>query len=247
MKFTLDRDLLLSTFLPSGEIDAEARMIFNTIHKRKEFSELHYYEFMKCFGEGGHLLEMERAGVVFTDAGKRHNNRIHYEANIFAFAQNLHALCDSFPYVASRVLGPLEYTGKKGKQQLSKKQCGWNDVFLKSVEETHPQLTEFLAQIQRFASEKSFLLLRGLVNQCKHQYLPRILNHYTSLHFEVIEYSDAGGKLHREENLDAEVMMRRWHNRLLRRLFLLYVRLHMARLRQLSLKNSVAAKCLTEK
>jgi hypothetical protein len=235
MEFTIDRNLLLSTFLPSDEIDAEARMIFSTIHKRKDFSELHYYEFTKCFGEGGHLLEMERAGILFTDAGKRHNNRVHYEANIFAFAQNLHALCDSFPYVAMRVLGPLEYTGKKGKKMLTKKQCGWNETFFKAVKETHPQLTEFLGQIKRFASAKMFLLLRGLVNQCKHQYLPRILNHHTSLHFEVIEYEDAEGRPQREENPNAEIMMRRWHNRLLRRLFLLYVRLHRARLKQLSL------------
>ncbi|MYN01550.1 hypothetical protein GTP41_05510 [Pseudoduganella sp. DS3] len=237
MKFTLDRDLLLSTYLPSSEIDAEARMIFNTIDKRKDFSELHYYEFINCFGEDGHLLEMERDGIVFTDAGKRHNNRVHYEANIFAFVQNLHALCDSFPFVTLRVLGPLEYSGKKGRMPLTKKQCGWNDVFFKSVEETHPQLTEFLGQIRRFGSEKTFLLLRGLVNQCKHQYLPRILNHRTSLHFDVIEYTDASGNQVRAENLDAEALMRKWHNRLLRRLFLLYVRLHRARLKQLSLTS----------
>lgn len=237
MKLVLDRDLLISTFSKSEAIETEASLIFNTITKRKDFSELHYYEFTKCFGEGAHLLEMERAGLLFTDAGKRHNNRIHYEANIFAFVQNLHALCDSFPYVASRVLGPLEFTGKKGKQKLSKRLCGWNDVFFKSIEETHPQLTEFSTQIQRFSSEKTFLLLRGLVNQCKHQYLPRILNNYKSLHFEAIEYTDMNGKQCREENLDAGVLMRHWHNRLLRRLFFLYVRLHRARLKQLSLKN----------
>jgi hypothetical protein len=238
MEFTLDRDLLMSTFAPSEEIETEARIIFNTIHKRKDFSELHYYQFTKCFGEDGHLLELERSGISFTDAGNRHNNRVHYEANIFAFAQNLHALCDSFPYVASRVLGPLEYTGKKGKKtRLTKRQCGWNDTFLKSIRETHPQLTEFSGQLKRFASTKKFLLLKGLVNQCKHQYLPRILNHYTSLHFEVIEYEDAEGKHRHEENVNAEVIMKCWHNRLLRHLFVLYVRLHRARLKQLMLEG----------
>jgi hypothetical protein len=238
MEFTLDRDLLLSTFSPSAEIEAEARMIFNTIQKRKDFSELHYYQFTKCFGEDGHLLELERSGILFTDAGNRHNNRVHYEANIFAFAQNLHALCDSFPYVALRVLGPLEYTGKKGKKtKLTKRQCGWNDTFLKSIEETHPQLTEFFGQLKRFASAKKFLLLRGLANQCKHQYLPRILNNFTSLHFEVIEYEDAERKHRREENVNAEIIMRRWHNRLLRHLFVLYIRLHRARLKQLALEG----------
>ena len=208
--------------------------MFSTIFKRKDFSELHYYEFLKCIGDGAHLLEMERGGVLFTDAGNRHNNRVYYEAHIFAFAQNLHSLCDSFPFFASRVLAPLQYTGKKGKQALSNRQCGWNEVFLKAVEETHPQLTEFLGQLRRFALGKDFLLLRGLVNQCKHQYLPRILNHHTSLHFELIDYVDGAGNKCSEANLDAEKMMRRWHNKLLRRLFFLYAHLYRARVKQLS-------------
>jgi hypothetical protein len=237
MNFRLDSGPMLSTFAPSDAIATEIRSMVNTIHKRNDYSVLHYEACLKCIGDGAYLLELERGGIVFTDAGNRHQNRVHYEANILAFAQNLHALCDSFPFAVSRILSPLHYTGKKGKQALSKKQCGWNPVFFKAVGETHPRLTEFLSQLHRFASNKDFLLLRGLVNQCKHQYLPRILNQGTSLHFELIEYADATGTLCSQANLDAKVLMMRWHNRLLRRLYLLYIDLYRARLKQLSVSG----------
>ena len=231
---TLDLNLLLATVSASDPLRDEISLIFSTIHKRSNFSALHYHEFKKCLADN--RLEMERAGISFTDVGMIHDNRVHYEANIFAFSQNLHAICDSFPYVVMCLLGPLTYTDKKTKQKwiLTNKQCGWNDIFFKAIAETVPQLTAFLKRLHHFSKIKEFLILKGLVNQCKHQHIPRVLNQYASLHFESIEYSDEKNKKCKIENLDADLMMNTWHNRLFLRLFLLYIHLYRARVLLLS-------------
>jgi hypothetical protein len=223
-------ETLLSTVKLTDPLHHELSLALYSVGKRSDFAHLHYHEVIKCMDN---KLELERAGLIFTDAGNIHPNRTYYEANIFAFVQNLHAVCDSFPYIVFLMLGPLRYTDKDGGiANLRQSQCSWSANFLAAVVETFPLQTKLHRKLKRFMGDREFLVLKGLVNQCKHQHLVRILNNFTHLTFEKIEYFDKpvkGNKITLMDE-DVDVLMKKCHNKLFPKLFILFWTLHQARI-----------------
>jgi hypothetical protein len=187
------------------------------------FGALHYHEYMKCHSDN--RLELERSGLRFTDAGNIHDNRTHYEAHIFAFVQNLHAVCDSFPHVVNLLLGPLTYAGKGGKSyRLTEAGCGWNKNLISAMAQNYPLHEKMQRKLRLFMNDKSFLMLKGLVNQAKHQHLVRILNDSKALKFERVAYFPdmLAQEKTVESNVDVTDFMSRCSNKLLPKLFILY-------------------------
>jgi len=178
------------------------------------------------------MVELERYGLEFTRAGNIYPNRTYYEAHIYAFAQSLHAVCDSFPYVVFLMLQPLRHTTLKGKTKEINSRCGWSEDFLNAVRETFPSQKKLYRKLSSFMNDKDFLTLKGLVNQSKHQHLVRIQNNHTHLSFEEIEYLDkpVDGVKQTIVGQNVKKLMRKWNNKLFPKLFILFWTLHEARI-----------------
>jgi hypothetical protein len=227
----LDIQMFLDTVERTQPVYDELSLALRSVAKRVLYSRLHFHELGKCLTD--HKLELERAGLKFTDAGNIGDNRTYYEAHTNAFVQNLHAVCDSFPHVVSLMLGPLKCLDKNRKPILLRRsKYGWSESFFNAVEYTHPLEKVLHRRLKRFMGDQDFLILKGLVNQNKHQYLVRILNHRTHLAFERIEYHNkpTGGAKVMLSNVDALAIMTRWHNVLFPRLFVLFWTLRQARI-----------------
>lgn len=227
----LDIPLFLSTLEPASSSYNELSLVLQSVAKRSQYGALHFHELGKCIGES--KLELERAGLMFKDAGNIHDNRTYYEAHIVAFVQNLHAVCDSFPHVVPLMLGPLRYLDKnRNPVLLPKSQHGWSKRFFDAVVYSNPSAAKLHRRLERFMSDTDFLILKGLVNQNKHQYLARILNYRTHLCFEKIEYQDKAdkGKKVVLKDVDAVAFMMRCHNKLFPKIFILFWTLRKASL-----------------
>lgn len=228
---TLDNFELLSTVPTADPLHAKLSLALASVEKRSRFCYLHYHEVMRCTGD--YKLELERAGLSFTDGGNVYENRTYYEANIFAFFQNIHAVCDSFPYIVFLMLGPLQYLDKKEiSKSIHKSNCGWSENFFNALRQTYPTQTKLHRKLKLFLHDKDFQVLKGLVNQSKHQHLPRILNNITQLNFEKIEYLNkpVGGKEVAATNIGVEEFMRKCNNKLVPKLLILLWTLHLARI-----------------
>lgn len=204
-------------------------LVLSSLEKRAKFAHLHYHEVQKCFEDD--MVNLERDGLEFISSGNIYPNRTYYEAHIYAFAQNLHAVCDCFPYVVFLMLQTLKYTNSEGEVKTIGPGCGWSGNFLSSVVETYPTQKKLYRKLKNFTHDKDFLLLKGLVNQSKHQHLIRIHNHRTHLSFEEIEYFNKPykGKKIKLVNQNVKELMRKWNNKLFPKLFILFWILHEAR------------------
>jgi hypothetical protein len=205
--------------------------------KRCDYSQLHYHELLKYSSEEKLLLE--RSGIRFTEGGDLFPQRHYYEAHTIALAQNLHAACDSIPLMMSLVLGRPKLNNK----EFSENKIGWNKDTLRYFEMTSSSHRKMLISFRRFAANEDFLILKSLVNHSKHKFIIRILNDGSSINFEKITYyrqAWSGGPSVRKclalnssgmatvENLSVIQFMRRCHNNLLPRLYLLVTRMHQA-------------------
>jgi len=205
--------------------------------KRCDYSRLHYHELLKYSSEERLLLE--RSGMQFTEGGDIFPQRQHYEANTIALAQNLHAACDSIPLMISLILGRPKLNNK----EFPENKIGWNRDTLKYLETTSFSHKKLLVHFKRFSANEDFLILKALVNHSKHKFLIRILNDSRGIHFEKILYYPrawTGAPSVRRslvldnsgmatlENLNVVEFMRRCHNNLLPRLYILVSRMHQA-------------------
>lgn len=232
----IDIGVLLSTVNPSDQLYARLSLVLSSLDKRAKFAHLYYHELEKCFADG--MVGLERYGLEFTSSGNIYPNRTYYEAHIYAFAQNLHAVCDSFPYVVFLMLQPLSYRTANDKLKVIDARCGWSSELLSAVAETLPKQKKLYHRLKRFMNDKDFLILKGLVNQSKHQHLVRIQNNYTTLNFEEIEYYDKAVKGEKKKlmNQDVKLLMRKWSNKLFPKLFILFWTLYEARVEMQSPK-----------
>jgi hypothetical protein len=225
----LDISTILQSIDSESPIHQKLSLVLFSFAKRNKFAEIFHHEIMKCLMDS--KLELERAGLIFTGPGNLHPNRTHYEAYIFAYVQNLHAIFDSVPYIIYLMLERLGYRTNTSFKLINKTTCKWSEPFMKSILESFPNQKKLCRKINNLANDRDFLILKGLVNQSKHQYLTRILNDSESLQFEEIEYFD---KLENGEKRtlilqNVEQLIRKWHNKLFPKLFILIWTLHQVR------------------
>lgn len=233
---TIDIDGILNA---SGKNPAkyDLNLSLQSFAKRCDYSRLNYHELQKYSTE--EKLILERSGMRFTEGGDVFPQRQYYEANTIALAQNLHAACDSIPLMMTFLLGRPKLNNK----EFSETKIGWNRETLKYLETTSSSNQKLLLIFKRFSANEDFLILKNLVNHSKHKFLIRILNDGSSINFEKITYYPqawrGGPSLRRSvilnefgmatvENLNVVEFMRRCHNNLLPRLYLLVSRMHEA-------------------
>lgn len=229
---TIDIDKILSSHIDSPLKD-DLNLSLQSFAKRCDYSRLHYHELQKYIGDD--KLLMERSGLQFTEKGDLFPHRRYYEAHAIAFTQNLHAAYDSVPLMITLLLRQPRFNGK----DFPVKKIGWNQITLDYLKSSSPHQKKLITNFIRLSSNHDFLVLKGLVNQAKHKFLVRILNDNKNLHFEKIRYHPqpwAGASVHQKglhlddsgmatvENLNVADFMKRCHNNLLPRLYLLIAR-----------------------
>ncbi len=109
-----------------------------------------------------------------------------YEANAFAFINNLHALVDSLPFILNIIFNTKE---------IDNTRIGWNPDFIEKYKDF-----PFSSRLENFQKNQLFIKLKGLTNTSKHKYLTRIKNDFKKLSFETISYRE-----NKEEKLISDV------------------------------------------
>ena len=141
-------------------------LALQSVQKRILYCEYHYLEILK-FSDSASLLrdrfsEAENDGVSI---------RTIYEANIYAFIQNLHALIDSLPYALN--LFCTVYPEVEGKN------IGWGKEFISKYTD-YP----FYDQFMGICGNEIFSKLKSMNNRVKHKHLIRIRNNCDALFFD---------------------------------------------------------------
>ncbi|MDP3842806.1 MAG: hypothetical protein Q8Q81_09440 [Oxalobacteraceae bacterium] len=119
-----------------------------------------------------------------------------YNAEVFAFLQNLHAICDSVPYVLNILLNrvPIEHTDVGWKPSLLKKHDPRGEdknIFPKKREITNGEIEarqEFYEKLLEFSKDEIFAQLKGLVNRTKHKHLVPIFYDDGLISFDKYSY-----------------------------------------------------------
>ncbi|MES2025051.1 MAG: hypothetical protein V4448_05795 [Pseudomonadota bacterium] len=110
-------------------------------------------------------------------------------AEVFGFLQNLHAVCDSFPYILNLIIKRVD---------IEDSNVGWSDKFLKNYvtsiadyqknlngQSISAPLSEALTAFQK---NEYFAQLKGVVNKIKHKYLIPIMYDKGIIYFETYSY-----------------------------------------------------------
>ncbi|MBN2331508.1 MAG: hypothetical protein JXO49_10370 [Deltaproteobacteria bacterium] len=155
------------------ENDVLKRLELSTqsIYHRAQFCEYHYSVLEEIVSEKN--LVLDRLGV-YRRSGDTVAVRFVYEANIFAFIQNLHALLDSFPYVLNLFFPVTDPESSD---------VTWNKKFMAKY-----RGFSFGGALKSFCVNEEFQLLRGYTNAMKHRTLLRVKNNWRRLEFEEITY-----------------------------------------------------------
>jgi hypothetical protein len=143
-----------------------------SIHHRAQFCEYHYSLLEEIVSEENLALDLLGA---YRRAGDTVAVRFVYEANIFAFIQNLHALLDSFPYALNLFFPVIE--------NPESPEVAWNKKFLVKYRNF-----SFTGELTNFCVNEEFQLLRGYTNAMKHRTLLRVKNNWRHLEFEEMTY-----------------------------------------------------------
>ena len=158
----------------SEEAD-KLNLALQSVQKRILFCEYHYLEVL-AFSDNTSLFrdrfsEAEHDGILISTI---------YEANIYAFIQNLHALIDSLPYALNlfcTVCSKVEHQG-----------IGWSKKFTQKYAD-FPFYDEFMD----ICRSETFSKLKSMNNRVKHKHLIRIRNKVDKLLFDDFTYFHDGG------------------------------------------------------
>lgn len=114
-------------------------------------------------------LEVEEKGIyaAMLDlrlGGNGYVNAVKYNAEVLAFLQNVHAICDSFPYLLNLYLRSFDFESKT---------IGWNASTLNGFRETLSSIGEqlLLRKLDKFCSNEDFHTLQKIVNCAKHKHV----------------------------------------------------------------------------
>lgn len=223
-------DPILDLVNADHELHKNLSLALFSLEKRSKFAQIYHHEVIQCISES--KLELERAGLNITDSGKILPNRTYYEANLFAYVQNLHAILDSLPYIVFLLIGKLSFRKPNGKAKtISGGSCAWSDDFMNAVSETFPNDKKLNRRLIRLYKDRDFLILKGLVNQSKHQHITRIINDSQTLRFERIDFFDSPSSGQRKtlENIDALPLIIKWNNKFFPRIFIIIWTLYLTR------------------
>ena len=148
-----------------------------------------------------------------------------FNAEVFGFLQNLHAVCDSFPFVLNLLINKID---------IENPSVSWGEDFIKkyvslSLESpinVNGQITTktFFDALVSFQKNEYFSQLKGVVNRIKHKYLIPIMYDRGSIYFEEYSYKSyldqdqvldkAKQKTSNFENQNVEKFMIDCHDRL---------------------------------
>jgi hypothetical protein len=137
-----------------------------SINRRLDAVHYHYENWFKVIEKGTYAaqLSVSLGGDGYINAPK-------YNAEVIAFLQNTHALCDSLPYVLNLYLRAFD---------LERRDIGWKKDKLRALRDAAAANGEVeLAQhLESFAENTRFLKLQDIVNCSKHKHLvPMFLSH----------------------------------------------------------------------
>ena len=164
-----------------------------SIYHRVQFCEYHYSVLAEILSEDN--LVLDRLGE-YQRAGDTVSVRFVYEANIFAFIQNLHALLDSFPYALNLFFPVID--------DPDSCDVAWSKKFMAKY-----RSFSFSGELTNFCVNEEFQLLRGYTNAMKHRKLLRVKNNWRHLEFEEMNYEgvslDGQGGFSRTQKIAPEV------------------------------------------
>ncbi|MES2298681.1 MAG: hypothetical protein V4582_16675 [Pseudomonadota bacterium] len=133
--------------------------IIASLNRRQEMAHYHY----------SNWLEVEEKGVYAAKAfqklgGDGYVNAIKFNAEVLAFLQNVHAICDSFPFALNLYLRSCDFGSRS---------IGWNEKTMEAFRlstATSGEI-ELFNRVERFFADEVFLTLQGIVNCAKHKHL----------------------------------------------------------------------------
>lgn len=110
------------------------------------------------------------ARIVSKLGGDGYVNTPAYNAEVIAFLQNVHALCDSLPYILNLYFRVHDFSYRK---------IGWNKITLNLLEDAARETGEenLSTRLKEFSKNDLFIKLQDLVNCAKHKHLIPIFFH----------------------------------------------------------------------
>ena len=130
-----------------------------SINRRLAAIHYHYENWLEVIEKGTYAATLSvRLG------GDGYINAVKYNAEVIAFLQNTHALCDSLPYVLNLYLRAFE---------LDSRNIGWRKGKLQKLRDTAVAKgeAELARHLDLFAENARFLKLQDIVNCSKHKHL----------------------------------------------------------------------------
>lgn len=141
----------------------------SAIDLRRKIAHYHYESWSEVEHSGVYAAEL-----IHSLGGDGNVNAVRYNAEVMAFLQNLHALCDSLPYILNIVIR---------KFPIEAKTIGWNkktlDEYCEQKLTKDQNLTDQGAlevnaiydKLVKFSEDKTFRQLQSIVNCAKHKHL----------------------------------------------------------------------------
>jgi hypothetical protein len=149
----------------SEEIDQIAvavdmlRYIVPSLNRRQEIAHYHYSNWLEVEEKGVYAAILSRKL-----GGDGYVNAITYNAEVLAFLQNVHAICDSFPYLLNLYLRTCDFESRS---------IGWNDKTMDAFRGASKNSSEkeLLKKLENFFTNAAFLTLQKIVNCAKHKHI----------------------------------------------------------------------------
>jgi len=145
--------------------------IVPSINRRLDIVHYHYDNWLEVSEKGTYS-----ARLVDRWGGDGYINAIKYNAEVIAFLQNMHALCDTLPYIMNLYFRVID---------LENRSIGWNG-------RTFPQLVaaavqngeaELADRLTKFSEHPRFVELQSIVNSAKHKHLIPVFYKNSSAYF----------------------------------------------------------------
>lgn len=192
---SLDLEACMKFYMASDcsiKDEHKLHLVLQSFNKRVEYNHYYYQQFFEATDLSILLSERLDSRPI-----KRELIRVTYEANVTSFLSNLHALIDSIPYLINLLEERVESDGWG---------IAWKRKFINRYAES-----TFYEDIVSVYNDKNLWRLKGLVNQSKHQYLPRIKNTFSSIVFEKISY-EIENDAHVEHDIPVKAFMAECHD-----------------------------------
>lgn len=141
------------------------------MNRRFDIVHYHYDNWMEVREKGTYA-----ARLVDRWGGDGYINAIKYNAEVIAFLQNVHALCDTLPYIMNLYFRVID---------LDNRSIGWNERTLSqlvaaAVKNEEAELAE---RLTKFSEHPRFIELQSIVNCAKHKNLIPVFYKESSAYF----------------------------------------------------------------